>query len=165
MGHRHRVAAGDPIALKQGKPGVDDDRVHGLGDPDELGGPVQFDQRQAEPLGGLHHDRRDAGDVRATQLDGEAAGAHLGQFGDEAPQTLVVGGQADAGGQDQLASTRSREAMSGTSDTCTQRTGRSRPRSPANPGAHRAGPGRGRAHPAPSETSPHTLDTATTSGK
>jgi hypothetical protein len=91
-----------------GELGVDDHGVDGLGDPHELGRAVQLDQRQAEPLGGLHHDRRYPGDVGPAQLDHQPAGAHLGQLRDEATQALVVAGQADPGRQDQLAAAQQR---------------------------------------------------------
>ncbi len=83
--------------------GVDHARVHGLGDRDEPGLPVQRHQRQPASLGGPDQRGRQGRGVATAQLDHQPRRTHVVQVGHVRGQVRVVRGQRHPGGQDQLA--------------------------------------------------------------
>jgi hypothetical protein len=93
----------DPFRRAQlGQLGVDDPRVHRLGDLDERHLAVEHDQRDAVPSGRLGQRVRQPA-VPAAQLHGQAADPGRRQVGHVVCEQPGVFGQGDAGAQDQLA--------------------------------------------------------------
>ncbi len=93
-----------PLGRPQlGELGVDDPGVHGLSDLDELGLPLQHDQRQPVVTGGRDQRGRQAPGVARAELDRQAADADRGKLGHIPAQPGRVVGQRDPGGQHELA--------------------------------------------------------------
>jgi hypothetical protein len=88
---------------KLGQLRVHDHGVDRLGDLDEFCGPPQLDQHQPGLVRRSRHHLGDFTGISAPEFDNKADDAHFGQVADERAQALVVGRQADPGGEDQLA--------------------------------------------------------------
>jgi hypothetical protein len=85
-----------------GQLGIDDARVHGLGDLDELGLPLEHDQGQLMVTGRGDQGGGQAAGVPGPELDGQGADADRSQLGHVPAQASRVVGQGDAGREHQL---------------------------------------------------------------
>ncbi len=106
-GARYRELSEDlvqPLGRSElGQLGVDDERVHGFGDLDELRLPLQHDQRQLMVGRGGDQRRRQAPRIAGAELDPERADADRGQLGHVPAEAGRVVRQRDAGREHQLA--------------------------------------------------------------